>query len=151
MRQFEPDTSIDGLDIERPLRIGVEKGDVFRILRNTEEAYYGFGEAYLSVVSSGRVKGWTKHRQMTLNLVVVSGQARFVFFDDRAGSTSHGQFAEVYASMPTEFVRITVPPGVWTAMQCVGREPSAILNIADYVHSPSEQLRCELDAIPFEW
>ena len=56
-----------------------EKGDVLHVMRNFDEGFAGFGEAYFSSIQSETVKAWKRHREMILNLVVPFGEIGFVW------------------------------------------------------------------------
>ena len=92
------DVMIDGITLHPLKQIAVPKGDVWHAFKCTDEGFVGFGEAYFTHIDSGAVKGWKRHNRYTLNLVVVQGAVRFVLYDDREGSVTKGQFAEVTLS-----------------------------------------------------
>ena len=54
------------------------KGDIFKILDNKSENYFGFGELYITSLKKGISKGWNLHKKMVLNLIVIKGKVRFV-------------------------------------------------------------------------
>ena len=60
-------------------RINVEGGDVLHGIKVNDIGYNGFEEAYFSIVDFKHVKAWKKHSKLTLNLITVSGQIKFVF------------------------------------------------------------------------
>ena len=126
-------------------------GNVLHGMKSTDIGYSGFGEAYFSKVKSGAVKGWKRHRQMILNLIVPVGSIRFVIFDDRKNSQSRNQLQQVFLSRSENYRRLTVPPMVWLGFQGLDRKESLILNVASINHSPDEVDRKELDAIKFDW
>jgi len=49
-------------------------GDVLHAMKCTDNGYNGFGEAYFSIINKGMTKGWKRHREMVLNLVVAVGE-----------------------------------------------------------------------------
>jgi len=126
-------------------------GNVLHGIKSTDIGYSGFGEAYFSKVKSGAVKGWKRHRQMILNLIVPVGSIRFVIFDDRKNSQSRNQLQQVFLSRNENYSRLTVPPMVWLGFQGLDRKESLILNVASIKHSPDEVDRKELDVIKFDW
>ena len=63
-----------------------EDGAVFHAMKDTDKGFAGFGEAYFSTVKQGRIKGWKKHREMTMNLVVIFGCVKFVLYIDNEQS-----------------------------------------------------------------
>ena len=87
------------------LRINNEDGDILRVLRKTEESFTEFGEAYFSIIHMNSIKAWKKHNAMTMNLIVPTGCVGFVFTD--------GKDFKYVKIGPNNYLRITVPPGVW--------------------------------------
>jgi dTDP-4-dehydrorhamnose 3,5-epimerase len=143
--------AIEGV-VLTPLRIiKGESGDVMHALKQPEESFQGFGEAYFSTVHAGAVKGWKKHRMMILNVIVPVGTIKFVLYDDRLGSKSYQAIQEIIIS-PENYQRITVPPGVWMAFQGLGASESILLNIASIPHDPleAENLPVQNDIIPYK-
>ncbi len=135
-----------------PLRIiPGDSGDVMHALKQNEASFNGFGEAYFSTVQKLTVKGWKKHRNMVLNLIVPSGAIRFVLYDDRTDSKSFQIFQEVILSKEN-YQRLTVPPGVWMAFQGLSDEKNILLNIASIPHDPSEadNLPVQNELIPYQ-
>src|SRR5215471_19163866 len=108
---------IDGV-ARHPLRQFVdERGRTMQMLRNDDPHFRAFGEIYFSGVQHGRVKGWYRHREKTLNFTVPVGTVRVVIFDDRAGSATHGQLAEyLLGEQPDQYALLTIPPRVWYGM-----------------------------------
>ncbi len=135
-----------------PLRIiKGETGDVMHALKQKEESFKGFGEAYFSTVNQGAIKGWKKHRSMILNLIVPVGAIKFVLFDGRKESRTYETFQEVILSKDN-YLRLTVPPGVWMAFQGVGGANNTLLNIASIPHDPleAENLPIQNETIPYK-
>ena len=62
-------------------RIQTSQGEVRHALKVTDQGFAGFGEVYFSEVIGGKIKGWKRHRRMTMNLVVVIGTVRFILHD----------------------------------------------------------------------
>lgn len=144
------DTRISGV-LLTPLRIvPVEEGNVLHAIKQASPGFSGFGEAYFSTILPGKTKAWKRHERMTLNLVVPVGNVRFVIFDDRKDSGSHGQTEEFRLSQDN-YARLTVPPLLWMGFQCLGDSLGLILNVADMEHDPAEAERLPIDAIPFDW
>ena len=130
---------IDGCKLTPLCILPNEKGSVMHALRCTDEGFTAFGEAYFSSVKNGMVKGWKRHRRMTLQLVVPIGRIRFLLHDDRPGSPTCGQSDEVELS-PENYQRLTVPPGIWLAFEGKSDGVNLLLNIADMPHDPAEVL-----------
>lgn len=126
-------------------------GDVFHGMKASSPGYSGFGEAYFSSVKSKNIKGWKKHKNMVMNLVVVSGKVKFVIYDDRGDSKTKNQFAEYTLSFPENYSRLTVPSGVWMAFQDCTGQSSTLLNLANIEHHPEEQASKPLSEILYNW
>lgn len=120
------------------------KGDVYHAMKRSDPGFTEFGEAYFTTVIHSEIKGWKKHTAMVMNLAVPVGQVRFCFYDERTQiSCSHniGQ---------NNYVRLTVPPGIWTAFQGLGQQTNLVINIASIEHDPAEAINVPIDTFPFE-
>jgi len=139
-------------DVEFTLLRQIEhpSGDVLHALKASEKSFKSFGEAYFSSVKMAKVKGWKKHKEMTLNLIVPTGAVRFVLLDDRPKSPTYNVFNEFILSR-TNYARLTVPPGVWVAFQGKTDQENILLNLASIEHDPSEAESKKLEDIPFDW
>ena len=89
---------IDNLILTPIKIIDVTGGSVLRVIKENNNGYEGFGEAYFSTVESNIIRGWKKHKVMTLNIVVPVGSIRFVMYDSREKSSTYGEFQEVVLS-----------------------------------------------------
>ncbi|MCL9775545.1 dTDP-4-dehydrorhamnose 3,5-epimerase family protein [Vibrio methylphosphonaticus] len=141
---------IDGVVYTPLLRIEHPKGDILRGLKVSEPSFTSFGEAYFSSITNGEIKGWKKHREMVLNLIVPVGSIKFVIYDDRPNSGTHGQFSHFILN-PDNYGRLTVPQGVWLAFQGVGTDLNLLLNIASIEHAPEESISQQIDSIEYDW
>ena len=117
---------------------------------NVDSDFQNFGEAYFSTIDQGKIKGWKKHHQMIMNLVVPHGKIKFVIFDDRPNSSTNNQYFEIVLS-PENYQRLTVPPNVWMGFQGIASHRSLLLNIASILHDPDESESCYLNKIPYSW
>ncbi len=84
---------LDKIHVTPLKKISNKGGDIWHILKSSENTFYSFGEAYFSLLESRSIKAWKMHLNMNMNLVVPVGFARFVFCDltksffDLAGAT----------------------------------------------------------------
>jgi dTDP-4-dehydrorhamnose 3,5-epimerase len=126
-------------------------GEIMHALKQNELSFHGFGEAYFSTVHTNCVKGWKKHREMTLNLVVPVGRIKFVLYDDRSESKSYQIIQEVILSVEN-YQRLTVPPKIWMAFQGLGDSSNILMNIASIPHDPleAESLPLQNDRIHYK-
>jgi dTDP-4-dehydrorhamnose 3,5-epimerase len=145
--------SIAGLIMTPLKQIADERGAVLHLLRSDDANFKGFGECYCSETLPGAVKAWKRHKVQTQNLAVPSGQLRLVVFDDREGSPSKGKLEVVDLGRPDNYVRVSIPPGLWYGFSTRGEVPALIVNCADQPHDPDESERLpENDPhIPYRW
>lgn len=120
------------------------KGDIFHGMKKSDAGFTGFGEAYFSTINQDDIKGWKKHTEMTLNLVVTVGEIKFVVYDEVAK-----EFFSVTLSQ-NNYQRLTVKPNLWMAFQGVG-EYNMLLNLASIEHNPNEAINIDLSEINYEW
>ena len=136
--------SIDEI-IKTPLkRIPNPSGDILHAIKNTDNSFTSFGEAYFSIIKFDMIKAWKKHLKMTCNLVVPKGSVLFVFYDSYENFRQE-QLGEDY------YFRLTIPPGIWFGFKGLSKSDSLILNIADKTHNPTETKRCSKDSIVYSW
>lgn len=139
---------ISGVVVTPLKRIANEKGDIYHAMKCSEDSFSSFGEAYFSSIHLGDVKGWKKHTQMILNLVVPVGSIKFVMYDDRPESITYKAFYEVILSKDN-YCRLTVPPHVWLSFQGVGDSLNLLLNLASIEHDPNESENCHISDIKY--
>lgn len=135
--------SIDDILVTSLKRIEVQGGDVLHAMNNIQVSGFVLGEAYFSFVDPSFIKAWKQHKEMTLNLVVPIGDVKFVFYDgNKFRSETVGE---------KNFVRITVPPGIWFGFQGVHECSSLVLNLADIPHNAKEVERRNVEEISYKW
>jgi dTDP-4-dehydrorhamnose 3,5-epimerase len=146
-------TVIDGVLITPLKEIENAKGNILHIIKKEDPGYIDFGEVYFSSILPGSIKAWKKHKYMTLNLVCPLGEIRFVLYDDRIGTHSHGFFQEIILSRKKNYKRLTIPPGIWMGFEGLSNEESLLLNFADIKHDQVEQenVSVEKSHIIFNW
>ena len=54
--------------------ISVENGNVRHGIKSSDESYEDFGEVYFTEIKKDKIKGWKRHKKMTLNLLPIVGQ-----------------------------------------------------------------------------
>jgi len=138
---------VDGVLVTPLKKITNTKGDILHALKKSDSGFFGFGEAYFSVVNKGEIKGWNRHKQMTLNLIVPIGSVKFVIIDD---AIADNNIIEIELSLQN-YQRLTVPPGLWVGFQNLSKQKSMILNIANLEHDPAEKETINLDEINYKW
>lgn len=124
-----------------------EKGAVYHALKSTESSFLNFGEAYFSFVNKGAIKGWKRHKKMTLNIIVPVGVIKFVvchFVIDKP------VFSEYLLGPGKNYSRLTVPPGYWLAFEGL-EDVNCLLNVADMEHDKLEADNLSLEVISYRW
>ena len=133
---------MDGVTLTPLKQITHPKGDIFHAMKASDDGFFGFGEAYFSTVNQGEVKGWKKHTEMTLNLVVVTGEIKFVVYDDNS-------FYSVKLSK-NNYQRLTVEPGLWLAFRGISVE-NMLLNLASIEHNTNECKNVDMYSFNYDW
>ena len=133
---------MDGVTLTPLKKVTHPKGDVFHAMKASDDGFCGFGEAYFSTVNKSYIKGWKKHSEMTLNLVVVTGEIEFVVYDEDS-------FFNVKLSKDN-YQRLTIKPKLWLAFRGIGNE-NILLNLASIEHNPRESVSEKLDTFDYNW
>ena len=141
---------MDGVVLNDLRQIDHPYGAIYHGLKRSDSGFNGFGEAYFSFVDYGAVKGWKKHREMYLNLLVPVGEIEFVIYDDREKSQTKGGFYVATISKDN-YQRLTVSPGLWVAFRGCKEGKNMLLNVASIEHDPCESVNVGLGEIPYDW
>lgn len=143
---------IDGVLIHPLKQIPDERGKVMHMLKATDPHFEQFGEIYFSMVHPGVVKGWHRHKRMTINYAVVTGTIKLVLYDDRPQSPTKSQIQELFIG-DSNYCLVKVPPMVWNGFKGVGATSAIVANCATIPHDPDEieRLDPQSSAIPYDW
>ncbi len=120
------------------------KGDIYHGMKKSDIGFDGFGEAYFSTINKDDIKGWKKHTQMTLNVVVPIGEIEFVVYDEDIKD-----FFTIKLSQKN-YQRLTIKPNTWVAFRGIDQH-NILLNIASIEHNPNETINIDLSEILYEW
>jgi dTDP-4-dehydrorhamnose 3,5-epimerase len=143
---------IDGVQVIPLRRIPDERGTIFHMLRKTDPHFIEFGEIYFSTVYPGAIKGWHRHREMTLNYACISGRVKLVLYDDREGSSTRGELMEIFLG-PDNYSLVIIPPEVWNGFKGMSEPNAIIANCCTHAHDPSRSSRLDPfdNHIPYDW
>ena len=143
---------IDGVQVIPLRRIPDERGTIFHMLRRTDPHFVEFGEIYFSTVYQGVIKGWHRHREMTLNYACISGRVKLVLYDDREGSSTRGELTEIFLG-PDNYSLVIIPPEVWNGFKGMSEPHAIIANCCTHAHDPSRSSRLDPfdNHIPYDW
>jgi len=143
---------IEGAQVVPLKRIPDERGTIMHMLKRTDPHFKEFGEIYFSTIYKGVIKGWHKHREMTLNYACVFGRIKLVLFDERQDSASRGELQEIFLG-PDNYALAIIPPGVWSGFKGMSEPLAIVANCCTHPHDPSLSTRLDpLDNhIPYDW
>lgn len=143
---------IEGVEIF-PLKIFKdERGAVMHMLRADQSHCTQFGELYFSLVNSGVVKGWKRHKEINQSMAVPEGMMKMVIYDDRPTSTTMGNVKVIEFGVEN-YILLKLPPMVWYGFQAISSGHSIIVNFINKPHDPSESevLPLSTHLIPYKW
>jgi dTDP-4-dehydrorhamnose 3,5-epimerase len=142
---------IDGVDKTTLRRIPDERGTVMHMLKATDPHFRGFGEIYFTTVYAGVVKGWHRHREMSLQYAVPVGRIKLVLFDDRQDSPTSGTLEEHFLG-PDDYSLVQIPPGVWSGFKGMS-DTALVANCCTHGHDPARSDRLDPfdNHIPYDW
>lgn len=142
---------IDGVEFVPLQRIPDERGTIYHMLRRSDPHFREFGEIYFTSIYRDVVKGWHRHRLMTLNYACIWGRIKLVLYDDREGSATRGTLVERFLG-PDDYSLVIIPPGIWTGFKGM-TDVAIVANCATHPHDPSltERLDPFGPLIGYDW
>jgi len=143
---------IEGVVITPLRQIPDERGKVMHMLRRDDPEFEQFGEVYFSMVYPQAIKAWNLHTAVTLNYAVVVGMIKLVLYDQRSSSSTRGQVQVIFTG-EQNYVRVKIPPGIYTGFKGIGTGPAIVANCATLPHNPHERRRLDpfSEEIPYNW
>ncbi len=143
---------IAGVKVIPLKRIPDERGTVLHMLKRTDRHFATFGEIYFTTVYDAVVKGWHRHRQMTLNYACIFGRIKLVLYDERPRSRTKGELREVFLG-PDQYALVQIPPGVWNGFKGMSAAYSIVANCCTHPHDPGRSERVDPfeNHIPYDW
>ena len=98
------------------------------------------------------VKAWRMHTKMTMNLAVISGNAKLVLYDARENSSMKGCVQEIFLGRDN-YVRVKIPPGIYSGFKGMTPSEGIVANCATLPHDSSESIRLDPHSsqIPYDW
>tara|TARA_B100001248_G_scaffold218701_1_gene174178 strand:- start:49 stop:477 length:429 start_codon:yes stop_codon:yes gene_type:complete len=125
-------TNKNQIIIKKLKKFESDEGEVLHALKESENEFYGFKEAYFSTIKYNKIKAWKRHLKMKMNLIVPVGKVQFNFYDQQE------KFINNIIIGKRNYCRVTVPPMIWFGFKGLSSETSYILNISDTSHDPLE-------------
>jgi dTDP-4-dehydrorhamnose 3,5-epimerase len=146
------ENTIDGVIVVPLRRIPDERGTIYHMLKRTDPYFSRFGEIYFSTVYPGVVKGWHRHKNMTLHYACIQGRVKLVIFDEREDSPTKGKLMELFLG-PDDYSLVVIPPDLWNGFKGMGDEPAIIADLIDIPHDQADSIRIDPhnNHIPYDW
>ena len=135
---------MDGVDLTPLKQIHNPLGDIYHGLKKSDPGFAGFGEAYFSTIKQNDVKGWKKHTQMILNIIVPVGEIEFVIYKEETK-----EFFSVKLSK-NNYQRLTIKQNSWMAFKGCSKL-NLLLNIASIEHNKNECINLDISEIKYIW
>jgi len=122
------------------------------MLSRTDPHFVEFGEIYFSTIYRDVVKGWHRHREMTLNYACVYGRIKLVLYDERTKSATQGELMEIFLG-PDNHALVQIPPDLWNGFKGMSDPFAIVANCCTHPHEPSRSSRLDPFAnhIPYDW
>lgn len=110
--------------------------------------------SYSITINPGRVKGWGMHLRQVDRHHVHNGHVRFVLYDARTDSPTHGNLAIVCLGDEARGA-VRIPAGVWHAAQSYGTVAAHVTNFPtlpyDHANPDKQMLPLDTPEIPFDF
>ena len=147
-------SKIEGVKVIPLQRIPDERGTIMHMLRADDPHFIQFGEIYFSTVYKDIIKGWHRHREMTLNYACIFGRVKLVIYDDREDSPTRGAIMEQFLG-PDNYALVQIPPGLWNGFKGMSDPHAIMANCCTHAHDPDARRTDRLDPlendIPYDW
>ena len=145
---------IAGVVVKKLKVIPDERGLLMEMMRDDDEFFQKFGQAYLTVAYPGVVKGWHYHKKQTDHFVCVNGMLKVVLYDGRENSPSKGLVNEFFLGEQNPML-LVIPPLVLHGMKGIGARPGYLINIPTepYNYKEPDEFRVHPhdNDIPYDW
>lgn len=141
---------LDGIKTTKLKIISSIDGMVMHGVKKIDDNFIDFGEMYFSTVKYNSIKAWKLHKQMTMNLIVPSGEVLFNFFDERKNSKTYQQNFKILLSIDN-YLRLTVPPKIWFGFKGISKNLNLICNVSNIIHNDNEVARKDINEIKTDW
>ena len=145
---------IEGVKIKQLKVIPDERGRLMEILRNDDELFEKFGQAYITVGYPGIVKAWHYHKKQTDYFCAIYGMMKVVLYDSREGSPTKGEINEFFIGVHNPLL-LKIPPMVYHGFKAVGTTDAIILNVPTEPYKRNEPDEYRIDPhkndIPYNW
>ena len=107
---------------------------------------------YMSMIRPGKVKGWVYHKEQSDRMFSLSGFVKYVLWDPRPDSPTHGMINEIHLSERNRGL-LLIPPYVVHALQNIGHIDAVFVNMPTqpYNHGSPDKYRVDKDSVPYSF
>ena len=118
---------IEGVEVKKLKCIPDSRGGVTELLRSDDPVFEKFGQVYMTTAYPGVVKVWHLHKLQNDNMSVVKGMMKIVLFDNREGSSTHGEINEFFVGEHNPIL-VKIPKCVFHGFQCISEQEAIVIN-----------------------
>ena len=138
-------SNLKKIEIKKYKVIKKTKGKILKFFSSKDKNYFGFGEIYTSLISSKEIRAWKYHENLYMNLFVIKGKIKFVFYCPR--------LKKIKVSIMTDKMRqkLTVPPKIWYGFKNLSLTKSSIMNVTNIIHNKKKIKNKSKNFINFNW
>jgi dTDP-4-dehydrorhamnose 3,5-epimerase len=147
------DKLIQGVTVRRAVTHVDERGDLSEIYNaawniDTDPVTY----VYTVTVRPGRVKGWVYHTKQADRIYTISGAIKYVIWDSRPDSPTHGMINEIFLSDRNRGI-LRIPPFTVHAVQNIGQVDAIFVNLPTlpYNHANPDKYRVSPESVPYNF
>mgnify|MGYP001240888218 CR=1 FL=1 len=133
------------IKLDKLNKISNRKGKIIKILSKNSRNFKKFGEVYLSHVKYNSIKAWKKHSLANINLTVIKGKVKFVFYDQKKNSFQNIILGEKINRI------IFIPKRCWFGFKGLNKTENIILSVSSHLSNKKEIIRKDLNEIKFNW
>ena len=128
--------------------IADHRGSVIKVIAEDSTNFAGFGELYFSTVKTGVIKAWRRHKQMTVNLMLVTGKVRLVVLESLDNEPELDLVLDA-----RQRILVTIEPRKWYGFQGLSEAEAMLMNFANIKHDDLEVERLDHDAggVSYTW
>jgi dTDP-4-dehydrorhamnose 3,5-epimerase len=144
---------IDGVSVRHAITHMDERGEIAEIFSKAWGFHPGpVDYVYTAMVRPGRVKGWVYHKEQSDRQFLLSGFVKYVLWDPRPESPTHGMINEICLSERNRGL-LLIPPLVVHAVQNVGQVDAFFINMptVPYQHGNPDKYRVAPESVPYSF
>lgn len=108
-----------------------DRGFLFETLRNDDEQFRKFGQAYVNYTEPGVIKGFHSHEFNEDNFICLSGRIRLALVDAQT------EESRTFYLGPQNLIMVNIPTGLYHGWQALGNERACVLNVSTEAYNPS--------------